>query len=154
MELHGAPVVGSIGKRPDGKDAPFWDGLLEGQLKIQRCEKCASWNWSPTWRCGQCGSWDLNWEEVERRGIVYSWIRTWKAFSPQLADIVPFVTVLVELPQANNRRLLGMLVGPEEGLRIGAPVEGVIQAPGPLTNNLAILRWRLAEGATSAERAA
>jgi hypothetical protein len=61
-----------------------------------------------------------------------------------MANLVPYVNVLVELPHAGNRRLLGLLVGDDAGLAIGAEVVGVIQKPSTLTNNHAVLRWELA----------
>ena len=31
-------------------------------------------------RCGDCGSWDQNWVEVEPDGVIYAWFRTNQAF--------------------------------------------------------------------------
>ena len=142
--LEETPVIGRIGPKRDGLDTPYWEGLRAGQLKLQRCVHCRTWWWSPVWRCAECGGWDLEWEGVEPRGRVFSWIRTHQAFAPEMAPIVPYVTVMVQLPQAGDRRLLGILVGPEEGLDIGAEVEGVIQPASALTNDQPVLRWRLA----------
>ena len=57
--------------------------------------------------------------------------------------MVPYVLVLCELPQAGNRRVLGVLKGTEEGLRIGAPVHGVIDPPAPESKGYATIRWVL-----------
>jgi uncharacterized OB-fold protein len=138
------PSIGEIGPRVDGVDIPYWDGLRLGDLRIQRCRECMTWRWAPVWRCAKCGSWDLDWLRVEARGRVYSWIRTCQAFAPEMEPIIPYVTVLVEMPEAGNVRLLGILVGDDGALQIGAEVEGVLQAPSELTNGQAVLRWRLA----------
>jgi uncharacterized OB-fold protein len=142
LELNEAPVIGQTGPRHDGIDAAYWEGLAAGELRMQRCDGCDAWRWGPVWRCADCGSWDLTWRQVEPVGTVYSWIRTHQAFVPALADAVPFVNVLVELPHAGSRRMLGVLVGPEEGLRIGAPVRGVFQQNAGAAS-ATILRWRL-----------
>ncbi|GAB4664164.1 hypothetical protein MOKP76_14210 [Mycobacterium avium subsp. hominissuis] len=61
-----------------------------------------------------------------------------------MAKVVPYVNVLVELPDAGGRRLLGLLVGNDDGLAIGAEVVGRIQKPSAQTNDQAVLRWELA----------
>lgn len=146
MDLATAPVLGEPGPDISGLDTPFWEGLREGELRIQRCGGCGGWIWSPQWRCGDCGSWDMQWEETSAEGVVYSWTRTHHAFAPGLKEAVPFVTLLVELPKAGGKRLMGILIGDEAALKIGAPVVAVIQPPSERTNGQAILRWRLAEG--------
>lgn len=78
------------------------------------------------------------------RGRVFSWIRTHQRFAASFSSVTPYVTLLVELPDAGNRRLFGVLVGPEEGLEVGAPVKGVIQKPSELTRGQPVLRWQLA----------
>lgn len=143
-EIRDLPSIGRIGPRADDVDAPYWEGLRNGELRIQRCAECRTWWWFPLWRCGECGSWEFGWEAIPPRGVVHSWIRTHQAFLPEMASLVPYVNVLVELPDAGNRRLLGLLVGDETGLAIGSKVVGVIQQPSPATNDQAVLRWRLA----------
>lgn len=148
LDLNDAPVIGNTGPRQDGIDVAYWEGLAAGELRLQRCDGCDRWRWGPAWRCPDCGSWELTWRRVEPVGRVFSWIRTHQAFVPALVDAVPFVNVLVELPHADGRRMLGVLVGPEDGLRIGAPVRGVIQRDaGPA--RAAILRWRLDDTASN-----
>ena len=141
--LEKTPSIGKLGPRANGEDIPYWDGLAEGELRIQRCDGCGTWWWGPVCRCADCGSWDLTWTPIEARGRVFSWIRSHLPFVPDMASAVPFVTLLVELPHAGNRRMLGILVDSEEGLKIGSQVVGVIQPPSELTNNRHVMRWRL-----------
>jgi hypothetical protein len=70
-------------------------------------------------------------------------VRAQQAFSPSMKNIVPFVTLLVELPDAGMRRLFGILVGSEDSLNIGANVVGVFQTPSELTHGRPVLRWKL-----------
>jgi len=147
MKLEQVPTIGKATPANDGVDAPFWVGLNAGELRFQRCRACADWQWPAVWRCPDCGGWELDWCLIPAKGSVYSWTRTWQAFSPAMKSVLPYVTVLVELPHAGGRRLLGVLVDDEEGLAIGAPVEGIIQAAGPINFDQAILRWRLTPGA-------
>ena len=134
-------MIGPIGPTQDGVDQPFWEGLAQGELRIQRCAKCERWIWAPQWRCAECGSWDMNWRATPARGTVYSWTRTWHPFSPEMRDVLPYLVVLVELPEAGAVRLAGLLAD-VHALAIGDAVEGVIQPPSERTSNQAVLRWR------------
>nr|WP_231982076.1 zinc ribbon domain-containing protein [Mycobacterium sp. E2327] len=138
------PWVGLTGPCPDGLDAAHWDGLRAGRLLLQRCRQCATWVWSPRPICPACHSFDLNFEAVDPVGIIYSWTRTWQPFTPEATGHLPYVVVLVELPAAGGRRVLGVLEH-ADGLtpRIGAAVRGVIEQP-PDDRYWPLVRWRLA----------
>lgn len=122
-------------------DAPYWAGLERGELRVQRCAGCAQWIWPAEWRCGVCGSFESEWPEVAPVGRVYTWTRTHYPFVPGYE--VPYVHVLVALNEAGGRRLLGVLTGSDDGLRIGAEVAGHVEPASELTRNLPALRWRL-----------
>ncbi|HZZ79810.1 MAG TPA: OB-fold domain-containing protein [Gemmataceae bacterium] len=143
LAINEVPTIGRIGPRPDGVDNDFWSGLAIGELRMQQCADCGEWYFL-VWRCGRCGSWDVPWVATPQVGRIYSWIRTYQPFAKEFVDILPYVTVLVELPAAGKRRLLGVLVGDQDGLKIGAEVVGVIQEPSDLTNGKPVLRWELA----------
>jgi uncharacterized OB-fold protein len=127
-------------------DGPFWNGLRKEKLILQRCPKCDSYQWGPEYVCYQCGTFDLEWAEVPKsedgthRGIVYSWERIWHPVDPALATSVPYVAVLVELPDADSVRLLGNLVDPPDGpIPIGAEVDPVFEHH----SSHSLLLWRL-----------
>lgn len=137
------PVMAAAGPRDDGLDAPHWEGLRAGEIRVQRCTSCGNWIWAPQPLCPRCHSFGLAWPAVEPAGAVYSWTRTWQAFTPELSGHVPFVVVLAELPAAGGRRLLGVLRdGDGADVRVGQPVRGEIDPPAP--GGWPVLRWRLA----------
>lgn len=141
--LEDCPVIGEVGPRPDGLDAPYWEGLREGRLLLQRCGACATWIWAPQWSCPACRTLAPSWAATEARGVVYSWTRTWQPFVPQFRETLPYLTVLVELPQAGGRRLLGLLLGDQERDPVlGEELVGVVQPPSEITGGAAVLRWR------------
>ena len=107
-------------------DAPYWEGLREGALRIQKCDGCGSWQWPAVYRCGECGRWDPPWRDVAMHGTIFSWTRTWQAFPGLELFGLPFITVLVELAGAGGVRLMGILDGEDEGIAIGKPVQGEI----------------------------
>ena len=136
-----ARITGGI-----GADDAYWRALEEGSFKLPRCSGCAQWTWPAHFRCGQCGCWDMEWVAVEPAGTIYSWTRSWYAFDRvrERAADVPYVTVLVEIPQAGGARVMGILQGSEEGLRVGAPVRGTILPPSEKTKGYPSICWTLA----------
>jgi uncharacterized protein len=140
------PWVGLTGPSPDGLDAAHWEGLRAGRLLLQRCRQCATWIWSPRPICPACHCFDLGFEPVDPVGIIYSWTRTWQPFSPEATGHLPYVVVLVELPAAGARRVLGVLQH-ADGLtpRIGATVRGLIEQP-PDEKYWPLVRWHLDPG--------
>jgi len=82
---------------PDGLDAPYWQGTRQNELRIQRCRDCRTWLWGPEWICHQCLSFDLEWQRVDGRGLIYSWERAWHPVHPALKGHPPYIVALVEL---------------------------------------------------------
>ncbi len=112
----------------DGLDRPYWEGLRDERLVLQRCSSCRRWQWGPEWCCHRCHSLDLAWEETDPAGTIYSHERVWHPVHPALTDHGPYVVVLVELPAADGVRLVGNLLGdPHQALDIGTPVEGAYE---------------------------
>jgi uncharacterized OB-fold protein len=143
MELEQATVIGQVGPRSDGVDTRFWDGLGEGRLLIQHCSGCGRWVWPAAWSCPGCHGRELDWEEVPAKGRVYTWTRTWQPFIPEFAELVPYVTVVVELDGADGTRLVGILLGDDSrDPELGEPLEGVIQPTSELTSGVPVLRWQ------------
>ncbi|MCV7219494.1 Zn-ribbon domain-containing OB-fold protein [Mycolicibacterium elephantis] len=137
------PWIDATGPAWDGVDAPHWDGLRDGRLLLQRCPHCAIWIWAPRPICPRCHSFETTWEPVDPVGTVYTWTRTWQAFTTEATGHLPYVVVLVELPAAGGCRLLGVLEN-ADGITptIGAAVRGTIQEP-PDDRHWPLVRWRL-----------
>jgi len=131
------PRFGAEGPSPTLLDAPYWDGLRAGELRIQRCGQCARWIWTAEPLCPDCHTFDPGWEAVEPTGVVYTWTRTHRQFHPHAA--VPYTTVLVELPQAGGRRVLGLYTGVDDPV-IGAAVRGQFE-PAAEADGWPLLRW-------------
>jgi uncharacterized OB-fold protein len=91
----------------DGLDAPYWHGTQAHELRVQQCASCSTFRWSPEWLCYACHSFETNWVNVDASGVLFSFQRIWHPASPALAGAGPYITVLVELPQAGNIRMLG-----------------------------------------------
>lgn len=127
----------------EGVNAPYWNGLRDGVLRVQRCG-CGQWQFGGEHLCHRCHAWDPPWIEIEPRGTLYSWERVWHAAHPLLKARVPYLAVVVELPQAAGLRMLGNLLGdPMQAVTIGAVVEGVFEHHPQHDPPYTLLQWRL-----------
>ncbi len=129
---------------PDGLDAPYWEGTRKGELRLQRCGDCGTWQWGPEWLCHACHSFDMRYEAVAPEGVIYSHERVWHPVHPALADQGPYLVVLVELPQAGNVRVVGNLLGdPRQPVTIGAAVDAVFEHHDDADTPFTLVQWRV-----------
>jgi uncharacterized OB-fold protein len=129
---------------PDGLSAPYWAGLQQDRLLVQRCTHCRTWQFGPEWLCHQCHSFELEWVPVAPRGRIFSWERVWSPSHNALRQHGPYIAVLVELPDAGSVRMVGNLLGdPMQAVTIGAAVEGVFEHHRESTPPYSLLQWQL-----------
>lgn len=139
------PGLPALGADADGLSAPYWQGLREGRLLVQRCTHCGTWQFGPEWICHHCHAFDPDWVEVEPRGRIFSWERVWHASHPALKAHVPYLVVLVELPHAGGIRMLGNLLGdPLQPVTIGAEAVGEFEPHDTAEPPYTLLQWRRA----------
>ena len=128
----------------DDLSKPYWEGLRQSKLMVQECQDCGTHVWGPEWICHHCRSFDLAWEEVTGKGRIYSWERVWHPVHPALKDHGPYIVVLVELPDAQNIRMIGNLLGdPEQEIPIGAEVEVTFEHHNDADPAYSLAHWRL-----------
>jgi uncharacterized OB-fold protein len=131
----------------DGLDKTYWEATRRGELMIQKCGDCGTWQWGPEWICHNCRSLDMTWERIEPNGVIYSWERPWHPVHPALQDHGPYIVVLVEIPHAGNVRMIGNLLGdPRQEVEIGAKVEAVFEPHDDADPAYTLVQWRLAKG--------
>lgn len=90
---------------------PFWSGVREGQIRLQRCDDCGSWIWYPRSHCSSCLSRNLSWVDVSGRGTLHTFTLTRVPTAPFFADEMPQKLAVVELDE--GVRLTSTLVGVE-----------------------------------------
>jgi uncharacterized OB-fold protein len=101
----------------------FWAGAARGELVLPRCDACGRYVWYPDGACRVCRGTSLQWTRVSGRGRLFTWSIVHRAFIPQLANLVPFVTALVTIDEDPAVRLTTFLVDcPHDRLRIDMPV--------------------------------
>jgi hypothetical protein len=109
-----APVV-------DADSAPFWDAVADHRLTAQQCAICERFVFYPRVVCPFCHGDELNWKPLAGTGTIYSFTVSRRAPSPEFADLVPYVVLLVDLDE--GCRLMSNLVGDNVHLvRCGARV--------------------------------
>lgn len=128
---------------PDGLDKPFWEGLAQDELWLQKCEACGRFQWGPEWLCHRCHGDQLVYEQVEPTGIIYSYERVWHPVHPALREQGPYLVVLVEIPHADQVRLVGNLLGdPVQKVQIGGSVEAFFEHHTDVEAGFSLLQWR------------
>ena len=85
--------------RPSTTTRPFWDGLNERKVQIQRCDGCDSWVFYPRTRCPSCLSDLLTWREVSGQGVLYTYTLARQPTAPHFADETPQQLAVVELDE-------------------------------------------------------
>ena len=110
---------------PDAVTQPFWDGVAEGVLRVQRCDACGRHVFYPRAVCPFCMGASLTWVEASGRGRVHSFTVVHRA-PPDLRDEAPYVVALVELDE--GVRMMTRLVDvPPDAVEVEMPVEVAIQ---------------------------
>lgn len=112
--------------QPFEEALPFWEGLKEGVLRLQKCSSCGQLSHPPKALCANCHSFDMGWVPASGRGTVYSYIVTRQAIHPALTGHVPFATVQVELEEGPILTSNVIDVPPDE-IEIGLPVQVVFE---------------------------
>jgi uncharacterized OB-fold protein len=82
---------------PRGPYEPYWRSGEGGRLTLPRCASCGHVFWPPSDVCPECLSDAVEWDEVDGRGTVWSVAVYHRAYTPALADEVPYQCILVEL---------------------------------------------------------
>ncbi|MDB5818581.1 MAG: hypothetical protein JWQ11_2221 [Rhizobacter sp.] len=140
----------------DGLSAPFWQGLRERRLLVQRCSECLAFQFGPEWICHVCHALDPAWVEVAARGTIYSWERVWHPSHGALRGFGPYLVVLVEVEGLGGVRMLGNLLGDAmQAVVIGSRVHGVFEGHDEAVVPYTLLQWQVndtAEHRSSATR--
>jgi uncharacterized OB-fold protein len=118
---------------------PFWTGAARRELRLPRCATCATLNAVGDTTCRRCNETTFDWERLSGHAVLYSWTFVRRAFLPQFADQVPFLTALVGVAEDIEVRLATRLVQcvPED-LRVDLSLEVVFE-PLPFAGGDAVL---------------
>lgn len=100
---------------------PYWTGGSSGQLLVERCTACGSWQHPPAGTCGQCGG-EAVAEPVSGRGTVFTFTINHQQYHPDVTP--PYVIAVVELVEQADLRIPSNIVDCDpDDIRIGAEVQ-------------------------------
>jgi uncharacterized protein len=107
---------------PTPETQPYWNGLRNRQLRLQRCADCLQVRHYPRPMCNRCWSMNVDWVDAAGTGTVHSWTITHYAFHPGWKGDLPYVLLTVDLAEGvrMNAQARGI---PESALRVGLPVK-------------------------------
>ncbi|HEY7416451.1 MAG TPA: Zn-ribbon domain-containing OB-fold protein, partial [Ktedonobacteraceae bacterium] len=105
----------------DSDSRPYWEGLNQGELRIQRCNACSRAVFYPRAICPHCFSDQLSWMVATGKGTIYSYTVAHQAFG-RFAETTPFVVAIVELEEG-ARMMTRIIDSPREHIAIGKAVQ-------------------------------
>ena len=105
---------------PISRTSKFWQGLKEGKIYATKCQKCGKLHFPPVADCGDCGSSNLKWIELDGEGEIetFTQIVVKPASFSEESDYIVAIARLKE-----GVRALAWLVGVErEDVQVGMKV--------------------------------
>ena len=103
---------------------PFWEGVKESKLLIQKCKGCGQILHPPRPMCPTCHSTESEYVQASGKGKIYS--HTTYQKSPHKGFKAPYSVVLVELDEG-PRLISNMVDVKPEDIKIGMPVQVVYE---------------------------
>lgn len=92
---------------PSPESRPYWEGLAQRRLVLQRCTDCGRIRHYPQPMCPACHSLAADWVEASGAAMVHSWTVAHHPFHPAFRAELPYVLVTADLPE--GVRLLAQL---------------------------------------------
>lgn len=124
----------------DSDSRPYWEGIAQGELRVQRCDACSRAVFYPRSICPHCHTNRLSWIVATGKGTIYSYTVAHQAFGAFAAG-VPYIIAIVELEEG-ARMMTRIVDTPRERVSIGAPVQVTFTSVG---EDLTLPYFRLVE---------
>jgi len=101
-------------------NAPFWQGLEQGEFHAQQCAACNAFRLPPAPVCPHCGATAHAWQPLSGRGEVFSWVRYHRGYLPELNELLPYCVAIVALEEGPRlpARLINLQGDPFIGMRL------------------------------------
>jgi uncharacterized OB-fold protein len=109
------------------RNAHFWTGGRDGELRFQRCNSCKYFLHPPSVICPKCLSKDIGIEAVSGRAEVVAYSINYQPWMP--GPELPFVLAIVGLEEQDDLRLTTNIVNcPVDDVTVGMPVQVLFEA--------------------------
>lgn len=133
--------------RPDPADpvtAPFWSGLRDRKLLVQRCTECRALRYPPAPLCPECLHRGVEWTEIAPTGLLWSYAVYHRDLSGAFANDIPYAIGVVEV--TDHLHILARIAAPLRELAVGAAVRAEFY---DTVEDVTLLRWALADQAAA-----
>lgn len=78
-------------------DAPMWESIAAGQMKLQRCRKTGTFFYPPGPVCPESLGFDVEWAPISGKGKILSWTVFHRQYLPAYPP--PHLVVAVQLEE-------------------------------------------------------
>ena len=126
---------------PSIDSLPYWEGLKDRRVMLQRCSDCRTVRHYPRPMCGECHSMEVDWIEASGKGRVYSWTVAHHPFHIGFKAETPYILATVDLEEGVRIQSQLLDVDPAD-LKIGLAVEVIF---GQETDDLVLPYFRVAK---------
>ena len=105
---------------PISRTSKFWQGLKEGKIYATKCQKCGRLHFPPVADCGDCGSSNVNWIELDGEGEIETFTQV--VVKPaSFSNESNYIVAIARLKE--GVRALAWLIGVErEDVQVGMKV--------------------------------
>ncbi len=105
---------------PISRTSKFWEGLKEGKIYATECEKCGRLHFPPVADCGDCGSSNVKWVELDGEGEIETFTQV-VVKPPSFSKESSYIVAIARLRE--GVKALAWLIGVErEDVRVGMKV--------------------------------
>ena len=84
---------------PTPESRPYWQGLAEGRLMLQRCADYGRVRHYPRPLCDACHSFATDWVEASGAATLHSWTVAHHPYHPAFRGELPYVLATAELAE-------------------------------------------------------
>jgi len=122
--MRGVTPASVIHLTPNVWTEPFWAAAAEHRLVVPRCTACGAHRLPPSPFCWRCRSQEVEWQDHDGHGTLYSFTVVRHAVIPDVRDALPLIAGVVALDGiTEGARLVGNVVDCDPSdVRIGARV--------------------------------
>jgi uncharacterized OB-fold protein len=120
---------------------PFWSGLREHRLSVQRCPECLALRYPAATICPECLHHGGEWTDISPYGTLWSYVVYHRDLSGSFADEIPYAIGVVELEE--QLHVVARIDAPLNALGIGIAMAPRFEN---VTKDVTLLRWGLRVG--------
>ena len=121
LSLKSARTLRIIYNLPISKTTKFWKGLEEGKVYATKCRKCRMMHFPPVADCGDCGSSEVEWTELDGSGEIVTFTEVFVK-PASFSEESPYIVAIARLNE--GVKALAWLTGIKmEDVKIGMRVK-------------------------------